>query len=85
MRAMGREEFFRTVADILRAAKEPKPAESIMREAKLDAPTLERYLKVLLRRGLLVELEEEGRRVYKTSPKGAGWLGVCEEIERLPV
>ena len=84
MRAMGREEFFRTVADILRAAKEPKPAESIMREAKLDAPTLERYLKVLLRRMLLVELEEDGK-IYKASPKGAEWLGVCEEIERLEV
>jgi len=62
------------ISDILRATKEGKGKTQIIFQARLNYMQCDKYLKLMIRKGL-IEVEKQGNRVlYRTSKIGAEYL-----------
>lgn len=71
---------------VMRAAKSPKSKTQIMYRANLTHGSLERYLKLLVDRGLLRVLEEKqskAKRLFVTTDKGLSFLKAYRSLEEI--
>jgi predicted transcriptional regulator len=64
----------RIVARILNSAKTPKLQSELLIDTVVSRSTLSRYLSLLIFQGLLEQVEEDGRKKLKTTPKGMEYL-----------
>ena len=75
----------RIIYDILRVIGEEEEARPtrIMYKANLSYDRLQKYLRELTRKGLIVEEKTEDRMVYRLTKKGFKALNEIRNIERL--
>ena len=69
------------IADILQSAKRGIKKTEIMFKADLNFIQLNRYLPLLLEKGLIVKINEQ--RTYKTTKKGLDFLEKYKELNLL--
>jgi len=71
------------VKSMLEACREEMCVTEICRRAGLPVDRGRRIVNQLLRYGLLIELQEGGRKRYKITPRGYEWLGIYERLEEV--
>jgi len=69
------------IAGILKAAEKNGTKTQIMHSANLNHQQIERYLTLLIKRGLLKREKQRKKRLFKTSDKGLKYLCEYRELE----
>ncbi len=71
------------VRSVLEACREELGITEVCRRAGLPVDRGRRMVNLLLRYGLLVELQKGRRRRYRITPRGYEWLGTYERLEEV--
>ena len=69
--------------DILEVTLIPSNKMRIMYKSNLNFERFNKYFSDLLRKGLIVEMDNDGRRVYKTSDHGRNLLEVLRKAQEI--
>ena len=69
--------------DILEVALVPSNKMRIMYKSNLNFERFNKYFYDLLRKGLIVEMDNDGRRVYKATERGKNLLEVLRKAQEI--
>jgi len=69
------------VAGILEAAREGETKTQIMHIANLNHKQVERYLALLIKKGLMKKAKQRNKRLFKTNDKGLKYLHEYHELK----
>lgn len=79
--AVGRRDRVDIIAGILEAAKEDGTKTQIMNRANLNHQQIEKYLALLVKKGLLKKAKQMKKRLFKTTDKGLKYLREYRELK----
>ncbi|MCS6767565.1 MAG: winged helix-turn-helix domain-containing protein [Candidatus Nitrosocaldus sp.] len=66
---------------LLSNLRESRTITQVMHAARLDTRTASKYVQMLLKKGLIERVEDEGRVCYTITEKGSRLLFLCEELK----